>query len=115
MAFFTLRNTVILALAQTSVLVAAVLGAGIAHKYLKSTHFHGSGPPLSITLIDFGWLGLALPFGWFCLGLYVLRNEERVSERVKLCFLGAGFLLLAAFLVTAWRGAAWPLLEVHPF
>jgi len=114
-AFFTLRNVVILALAQTGVLVAAILGAGIAHKYLKATQFRGSGPPLSITLIAYGWLGLALPFAWFCLGLYVLRNEERVSDRVKLCILGAGFLLLAAFLVTAWRGVASPLLEVRQF
>ncbi len=113
--FFTLRNLMILALAQTGVLVAAVLGGGIAHKYSVAMTFHGSGPPLSGNLIAYGWIGLAIPFAWFSLGLYVMRNEERAPEWVKLCILVVGLLVLAAFLVTFWRVAALPLLQVRQF
>src|SRR5262245_9115282 len=107
-SYFTSRNLTLLALAQIVVLVAAILGASVAHKWHTTLRVAGEAWSTGL-LMSYGWLGLAIPVAWLALTLWVLHHR-RATDEVKVAAVLVGLLLLVIFLAAAWYGAASPLL-----
>lgn len=115
MDYFTTRNLVILALLQLGILVASVLGAGVAHKwYIELANIWGGIIPVPWPcrlLTEFGWLGLALPPAWLTVTIWLLVRPD-TSARVRVGAVTAGAFLTILFLLLGWFGAARPWLEL---
>jgi hypothetical protein len=103
----TARNLVLLALTQIGVLVAAVLGAGAAHKWYTALPNIIPVPRACELLVEYGWLGLPVPAIWLGVALRLLTNRH-VTDGAKLCAVLSGALLVALGLALAWYGAVWP-------
>ena len=106
MNFFTVRNTVILALVQIGVIALGVLAAGASWKWMDQ--FNMCGPLRELQFIcDFGWIALALPLIWVTLTLWELRKESEDDTR-KTILVFAGWLLLAVLIFGSWHYALSP-------
>jgi hypothetical protein len=107
--YFTLRNTVILALVQVGTVVAGVLAAGAAHKWYTTA---GVRPPRSTTLVaEQGHLALSLPVAWAAVALAVLRREDDY-EAPRLVVFSSGVLVLLLLLLGVLHSSAGPLLRL---
>src|SRR5262249_15489782 len=73
--YFTVRNTVILALVQVGVIVAGVLAARACQKWSATLAFPVRRP--TALLAEYGFLALALPLAWAAAALYVQRRPRR--------------------------------------
>jgi hypothetical protein len=109
MNYFTIRNTVILALVQVGVVVAGVLAAGAAYKWYAT--FNLKPPSLTALLADYGLLALVLPLAWVALALQALRRGEDWDDR-KLLAIWSGILLLLLLLLGVGYVAVRPLLRL---
>jgi hypothetical protein len=108
--FFTLRNTVILALTQVGVVVAGVLAAGACHKWYTTV---GLTPYPRTTLVaDYGFVALAVPVAWVALAVYVLRREDESADEHKAYVVAAGVAVLVLFVVGVGYAAAMPWLRL---
>jgi hypothetical protein len=110
--YFTVRNTVILALTQVGVLTAGVLAAGACHKWHTTFNLR---PPASTTLLaDYGYLALLVPLVWVALALRALRRHadaEVEARRRTWAFLG-GVALLLLLLIVVGKAAVLPLFRL---
>jgi hypothetical protein len=106
---FTVRNAVLVALAQAGVVVAGALGAGAAHKWYAT---FGLRPPATTAVVaDLGFLALAVPVVWAALALRaVLAGDE--EDGPKWLAFGSGAAVLFLLLLGAWHASAWPLLRL---
>lgn len=111
MSHFNSRNLILLALAQLGVIVAAVLGASVVHKWYSTLSTVLVQPWSSHALMAYGWLGLLLPVVWLALTLHVFKSD-RATERDRICAVLAGLLLLALCLGAAWHGAVSPMMQM---
>ena len=107
--YFTVRNTVILALVQVGVIVAGVLAAGACQKWCATLAFPVRRP--TALLAEYGFLALALPVAWAAAALYVQRRSEEPGAAAATAFL-AGLLLLALLLLGVGHAAVAPLLRL---
>lgn len=110
MDYFTTRNAVIVALVQTGVIVAGVLGAGAVCKWYAST---GSlGPPaMTAFASEYGYRALVIPPAWAAAALWALRHEDDEGGPRVLTFL-TGLFIILVLLVLAFQVAALPLLRL---
>jgi hypothetical protein len=101
--YFTVRNTVILALTQVGVLVAGVLTAGACQKWKATFHFPAHrGTEL---LAEYGFLALVLPLAWAAAALYLLRRSEDPGAAGVTAF-SSGVLLLVLLLGVVYAAVA---------
>lgn len=94
----SIRNTVVVALMQVGVIVAAVLAAGVCHRV-----WTGSGlvePSPAALLYNHGVVGLLIPQAWVT-GAAVLQTRSSVSEDVRILMFWLGVLLLIALIIFA--------------
>lgn len=89
----SIRNTVVVALLQVGVIVAAVLAAGICHRVWMSRGW--PPPPLVALLCSYGVIGLLVPLAWIA-GAAVLHIRTGVSEDVRVLMFWLGVLVLIA-------------------
>jgi hypothetical protein len=107
--YFTVRNTVILALVQVGVIVAGVLGAGAAHKWYAPMGVRV--PALTTFVADYGFLALGLPVAWVTVALLVLKHEPESAAPAWLV-VASGLLLLVLLLIGVWQASGVPLLRL---
>jgi hypothetical protein len=105
MEFFTVRNTVLVALAQVGVIVAGVLGAGACHKWF--TTFNLRPPPVTTLLADYGYVALLLPLAWVGAALWLPRRSDEPEDARRLA-LFCGILLLLLLLLAVGYAAVSP-------
>jgi hypothetical protein len=108
MEYFTVRNTIILALVQVGVTVGGVLGAVTVRKMY--TTFRAQPSSATNLVADYGFLVLALPVAWFVLAMLAFRRD---TEKDAHGSLGSGAIVLGVFLLAlllmgAWAGAIGP-------
>jgi hypothetical protein len=107
--YFTVRNTVILALAQVGVIVAGVLGGGATVKWYATMQVR---PPAAAALVaEHGHFALALPLFWAGVALYFLHRERGDEDVGWLVFL-SGLALLLLLVVVAGYCVAAPFLRL---
>jgi hypothetical protein len=107
--YFTVRNTVILALTQVGVIVAGVLGAGAVVKW--HTTMTVRSPAATTLMVEYGYLALALPLAWTALALYMLRTIEHDESPGWLVFC-TGVALLLLLLLAVGCGVVSPFLQM---
>jgi hypothetical protein len=107
--YFTVRNTVILALTQVGVIVVGVLGVGAVFKWHATMTVR---PPAATTLmVEYGYLALVLPLAWTALALYMLRTIEHDESPGWLVFC-SGVVLLLLLLVAVGYSVVAPFLRM---
>lgn len=89
----SIRNTVVVALLQVGVIVAAVLAAGICHRVWMSRGW--PPPPLVALLCSYGVVGLLVPLAWVA-GAAVFHIRPGVSEDLRVLMFWIGVLVLIA-------------------
>jgi hypothetical protein len=110
--YFTVRNTVILALTQVGVIVAGVLTAGACQKW-NATLFHFPARRDTELLAEYGFLALVLPLAWAA-ALYLLRQSEDPGAAGVTAF-SSGVLLLVLLLLGVVYAAVAPLCRMIGF
>ena len=76
----SIRNTVVVAIMQVGVIVAAVLAAGVCHRVWLSRDW--PLPPLVTLFYNYGIAGLLIPLTWAAAAA-VLQTRAGVSEDVR--------------------------------
>jgi len=106
--YFTVRNTVIVALAQVGIIVVGTLAAGAVIKWYGLGF---AGLPVSTVFVaEYGFLILGLPVAWAAIALYLLRHNPD-DDGVRWGTFGSGVLVVLLLLVGVWHTAAWPFLR----
>ncbi|HTV42971.1 MAG TPA: hypothetical protein VMF08_20570 [Candidatus Sulfotelmatobacter sp.] len=94
----SIRNTVVVALMQVGVIVAAVLAAGVCHK-VWTTREWAVPSPVAL-LYNHGVAGLLIPLAWVT-GAAVLQTRSSVSEDARVLMFWLGVLVLIALIIFA--------------
>jgi hypothetical protein len=94
----SIRNTVIVAIMQVGVIVAAVLAAGICHRVWTTSNV--PVPPLIALLYDHGIGWLMIPMVWIT-GAAILHSRPGASDDVRTLMFWLGVLVLIALTVFA--------------
>ena len=94
----SIRNTVVVALMQVGVIVAAVLAAGLCHRVWTTREW---AVPMPVALLyNHGVAGLLIPLAWVT-GAAVLQTRSSVSEDARVLMFWLGVLVLIALIVFA--------------
>jgi hypothetical protein len=91
--FFTSKNTVIVSLPQTGVIVFGSLASGISREMLEEVAL----PSSTMFRLRFGAVLLALPLAWISVVLWLSVRKE-VSDIVKNFVFSSGLILLVALI-----------------
>jgi hypothetical protein len=109
----SIKNIVIVAISQASVIVVGVLGAGVFHKESSLTGV--AMPSLVAMLYRYGFMGLFVPLAWGA-GAVVLQLRANVSDDIRTLMFGLGSLVLIALAifcvyadVSPWLNIMWNL------
>jgi hypothetical protein len=94
----SIRNTVVVAIMQAAVIVAAVLAAGICHRVWTNRDW--PPPSLVVLLCRYGVAGLLIPLMWVA-GSAVLQVRANVSDDVRVLMFWLGVLMLIALVLFA--------------
>ncbi|HEX3626986.1 MAG TPA: hypothetical protein VH280_16370 [Verrucomicrobiae bacterium] len=94
----SIRNTVVVALLQVGVIVAAVLAAGVCHRVWLSRGW--VSPILVMLFYNYGVAGLLIPLTWAA-GAVALQIRPGVSEDVRILMFWLGVLILIVLVVLA--------------
>ncbi|HUA66270.1 MAG TPA: hypothetical protein VME24_10505 [Alphaproteobacteria bacterium] len=94
----SIRNTVVVAILQVGVVVAAVLAAGICHRVWMSGNL--PVPRLIALLCHFGFAGLLIPLVWIT-GAAMLHTRPGVSDDARALMFWLGVLVLVALTIFA--------------
>lgn len=100
MLAFTIRNAVVIALAQVAIIVAGILGAGATGRILE-TNPNALMPPALQVLVSYGAFLLVVPLAWITIALLIRRNP-RCGDAIKVLTFVSGPVLaltLAIFFI----------------
>jgi hypothetical protein len=113
MDYFTVRNTVILALVQVGVITTGVLAAGATRKWYTS--FRMSLPQTTIWLAEYGWLAMVLPLLWVTVALVILNDKGSSDERrLGAVFGGVALLIFLLAAVFFYAVLTWLVVVLPP-
>ncbi len=105
----TVRNVIIMAMAQVAVIVAGVLAAAVALKVMTTGSIEVSSETSAFA--TYGAALLLLPLAWITVLLSILRSPNAVGRYAGIVYL-MGIVLLAGLLWAAWSTAIGPFFRV---
>jgi hypothetical protein len=115
----TVRNIVLLALAQVGVIMAGVLTGGLARRLIRNVTEDGWRgevrlPAANLVLVDWWVIWMLVPLIWVTATL-VIQHRRALSDEVKTWTFSSGFLVAAALLVFVWFGGFGSLLRAFRY
>ena len=105
----TVRNVMVIAMAQVAVIVAGVLAAAVASKVMTTASIEVPGETSAFA--TFGIALLLLPLVWAAVLLSFVRSPNASERNAGIVFV-FGIVLLAGLLWAAWSIAISPFLKV---